>query len=542
MGNFNVVRGRSLLVQKNLKNSIIKSFAQDNDIEKEKGKKEESPEDKKVAKVMAEFKAGTLKSSSGDVVTDHKQAIAIALSEADELVEKSGLEFDILKAVNGDLEKAKGHPDGTIKVWSGERFVKQNGKWVYQGKENKGSEEKFKNVDKATERGTSGGEVLGESKKDLSKISKDDEIKVSAIVKKLTGTKSKYIDATVYSAESGNKYLKVSFSSYDDKSKIRNAVIGAGYKVHLEGNRSTQGNSIFFTKESKTEAKETLETHPPSSKTPGAESYDLDDGEIELFGRSGELHALLRAGKITKTGAKMWFNPKDSATRKVLEKVFGQLGEEKKETEKKKAEPATAKEKIKEIDDQIEKLRAQISELSKKKEKFQAPAKKEEYGKDARYYNQFGVHKGHLALVDRRTPDDQSVWSRKPIRESDIYSDQFIDYNKISAPEKHLIDMLVSNKEVYSGPIDSLIRSGNPPGFTNEDKVNEGYYIVEQREKASDKKTTLFLVRTEGADYPRYITRLTGVSLDKPKEELGYRDKGSTKELTSKNGTIRWKG
>ena len=38
----------------------------------------------KIHKVMAEFEAGTLKSSSGDKVTDRSQAIAIALSEARE--------------------------------------------------------------------------------------------------------------------------------------------------------------------------------------------------------------------------------------------------------------------------------------------------------------------------------------------------------------------------------------------------------------------------------------------------------------------------
>ncbi len=36
----------------------------------------------KVKKVMDEWKAGTLKSSSGEKVTKHEQAIAIALSEA----------------------------------------------------------------------------------------------------------------------------------------------------------------------------------------------------------------------------------------------------------------------------------------------------------------------------------------------------------------------------------------------------------------------------------------------------------------------------
>lgn len=36
----------------------------------------------KVKKVMSEFKSGTLKSSSGQRVTNPKQAIAIGLSEA----------------------------------------------------------------------------------------------------------------------------------------------------------------------------------------------------------------------------------------------------------------------------------------------------------------------------------------------------------------------------------------------------------------------------------------------------------------------------
>jgi hypothetical protein len=38
--------------------------------------------DDKIAKVMAEFEAGTLKSSSGEPVTSKEQAMAIAMSEA----------------------------------------------------------------------------------------------------------------------------------------------------------------------------------------------------------------------------------------------------------------------------------------------------------------------------------------------------------------------------------------------------------------------------------------------------------------------------
>ena len=39
----------------------------------------------KVHKVMREYKAGKLKSSSGDKVVSREQAVAIAMSEADKL-------------------------------------------------------------------------------------------------------------------------------------------------------------------------------------------------------------------------------------------------------------------------------------------------------------------------------------------------------------------------------------------------------------------------------------------------------------------------
>ncbi len=45
----------------------------------------------KVKKVMGEYKAGTLKSSSGDKVTSRDQAIAIALSENERAKRKKGL-------------------------------------------------------------------------------------------------------------------------------------------------------------------------------------------------------------------------------------------------------------------------------------------------------------------------------------------------------------------------------------------------------------------------------------------------------------------
>ena len=45
---------------------------------------------KKVEKVMGEFKAGTLKSSSGQKVKSRKQAVAIALSEQRQANKKKG--------------------------------------------------------------------------------------------------------------------------------------------------------------------------------------------------------------------------------------------------------------------------------------------------------------------------------------------------------------------------------------------------------------------------------------------------------------------
>ena len=51
-------------------------------------KEKRSPHDKKVAQVMHEFKEGDLHSGKSDViVTNTKQAIAIALSESDGLDE-----------------------------------------------------------------------------------------------------------------------------------------------------------------------------------------------------------------------------------------------------------------------------------------------------------------------------------------------------------------------------------------------------------------------------------------------------------------------
>lgn len=87
---FNILKEK----EKRLKKSLT------TDIEKSEDSKE-----KKVAKVMREFKNRTLKDSHGNVVTDRDQAIAIAMSEAGLSKEKS-IENDIEKASFEDIFKS----------------------------------------------------------------------------------------------------------------------------------------------------------------------------------------------------------------------------------------------------------------------------------------------------------------------------------------------------------------------------------------------------------------------------------------------------
>lgn len=92
-----------------------------------KRKKLKDPQEK-VAAVMGEFKRGTLHSGSGAKVTDRKQAISIAMSEA-----------GLSKAIQffGNLLKAK---------YKSKKRV--GNKWVYVYDEPKGKESQSKNEDK----------------------------------------------------------------------------------------------------------------------------------------------------------------------------------------------------------------------------------------------------------------------------------------------------------------------------------------------------------------------------------------------------------
>lgn len=52
----------------------------------------------KIRKVLREFKAGTLKSSSGEKITNYKQAVAVALSSAGMSMPKKDASEDYMRA------------------------------------------------------------------------------------------------------------------------------------------------------------------------------------------------------------------------------------------------------------------------------------------------------------------------------------------------------------------------------------------------------------------------------------------------------------
>jgi hypothetical protein len=85
----------------------------------------------KVGKVMGEFKAGKLKSSSGQKVTNPKQAIAIGLSEAGLSKKAKGGEMkESMKKVKEEVAfmKKKGAPKSMVKHEMAEAGMKHGGK------------------------------------------------------------------------------------------------------------------------------------------------------------------------------------------------------------------------------------------------------------------------------------------------------------------------------------------------------------------------------------------------------------------------------
>ena len=104
---------------------------------------------KKVGKVMSEFKAGKLKSSSGKKVTNPKQAIAIGLSEAGMSKKKmmGGMMSDGVSEKGMGIEKKMGGgmmSDGISKKGSGIEMKSKGGMVRGQGIAIRGT--KFKGI------------------------------------------------------------------------------------------------------------------------------------------------------------------------------------------------------------------------------------------------------------------------------------------------------------------------------------------------------------------------------------------------------------
>lgn len=89
----------------------------------------------KVGKVMREFKEGKLKSSSGQKVTNPKQAIAIGLSEAGLSKKKEGGEVESKKMQKKEIAfmKAKGAPKSMVKHEEKEYGMKKGGRLASKG-------------------------------------------------------------------------------------------------------------------------------------------------------------------------------------------------------------------------------------------------------------------------------------------------------------------------------------------------------------------------------------------------------------------------
>ncbi len=79
----------------------------------------------KVSRVMKEFKAGTLKSSSGEPIKNYKQAVAIALSEAGMSMKKDASEEYMRAFIRQVLEEEEAmEEEETMDESTGEKRCK----------------------------------------------------------------------------------------------------------------------------------------------------------------------------------------------------------------------------------------------------------------------------------------------------------------------------------------------------------------------------------------------------------------------------------
>lgn len=202
---------------------------------KEVKKAKKVAQEKKVAKVMSEFKAGTLKSGSGKVVTDKDQALAIAMNEA--RLSKGG----ILEEPIFELKKSEGYTKKQL-----EEMVKEHIRLI---------------------------NILEPHAKMDNKVAKELEIQrkeLKGYIKELNSKKGEDLEkgrAGIYADNSTNRRLKRVGQTYGDKKQQESP---EGKKTGKK--EEPKGEKQSIEEQAKAASGSSLETASKESKDPEVRS------------------------------------------------------------------------------------------------------------------------------------------------------------------------------------------------------------------------------------------------------------------------------
>lgn len=247
----------------------------------------------KIKKVMREFKDGKLKTPNGEVVTDKKQALAIAMSESEDYAEKADLIEDISIS-------SLSHAEDVIKsIGSEELFEKavyadtaENRKLGRVGQEyhrGKGT----KKEDKKTNKNSWGYEIKPEYSNHMSKI----------ISKKF----GKYLDGEDDSMEFVDSYWKSVANGADEKAlqnSLKHAIhdrVSPGSKDADDAFKEAMANIKHYEKESQKHYK--IKSNTEVKKAVDDE-MGISDAHRELFG--DDLEKAHQDGDMHPNGKWVW--------------------------------------------------------------------------------------------------------------------------------------------------------------------------------------------------------------------------------------------
>ena len=247
----------------------------------------------KIKKVMREFKDGKLKTPNGEVVTDKKQALAIAMSESEDYAEKADLIEDISIS-------SLSHAEDVIKsIGSEELFEKavyadtaENRKLGRVGQEyhrGKGT----KKEDKKTNKNSWGYEIKPEYSNHMSKI----------ISKKF----GKYLDGEDDSMEFVDSYWKSVANGADEKAlqnSLKHAIhdrVSPGSKDADDAFKEAMANIKHYEKESQKHYK--IKSNAEVKKAVDDE-MGISDAHRELFG--DDLEKAHQDGDMHPNGKWVW--------------------------------------------------------------------------------------------------------------------------------------------------------------------------------------------------------------------------------------------